>query len=116
MTGGAPPDERGGPDAGRPGPGLGAASERCRVFAEGLTREERLLVTLRDTLYGGAWDDLEADLTATLGRRPVVFKRNTRIDEDLARISRLRAFEREHGVDLASLLDLPGGSQRGRTP
>lgn len=74
---------------------------------------------VRDELYGGAWDELEGDLLARRERKPAIFKLNTRIDEDLGRIIRLRAFEREHGVDLRRLLDLVTGTWTGeleRTP
>ncbi|MCO5172478.1 MAG: hypothetical protein M9894_39780 [Planctomycetes bacterium] len=85
--------------------------ERHRPFAEGLAREERVLLLVRDELYGGSWDELEADLHARRERKPAIFKLNTRIDEDLGRISRLRAYEREHGVDLRRLLELVVGPE-----
>jgi hypothetical protein len=75
-----------------------------RAFADGLTKEERLLVAIRDELYEGSWDDLVADLEARKGRKPHVFKLATRLEEDLARVEKLRAFERERGVDLKTLL------------
>lgn len=81
--------------------------ERRRTFVDGLGREERVLVLLRDELYGGAWDALEADLRARLERRPAVFKLSTRIEEDLERIAKLREFERTRGVDLRELLPGP---------
>lgn len=96
-----------------------AREERQRVFAEGLSAEERTLLLVRDELYGGSWEELEGDLQARRERKPAIFKLNTRIDEDLSRITRLRAFEREHGVDLRGLLDLVTGMQSGeleRTP
>ena len=94
-----------------------ARDERHRVFAEGLAHEERVLLLVRDELYGGSWHELEADLLARRERKPAIFKLNTRIDEDLGRISNLRAYEREHGVDLRRLL-APIGSdlESGRTP
>jgi hypothetical protein len=81
--------------------------ERRRTFVDGLGREERVLVLLRDELYEGAWDALEADLRARLERRPAVFKLSTRIEEDLERIAKLREFERTRGVDLRELLPAP---------
>lgn len=94
----------------------GGAQERHRVFAEGLGKEERVLLLVRDELYGGSWAELEADLHARRERKPAIFKLNTRIDEDLGRIAKLRAYEQEHGVDLRRLLDLVTGPEGlGRT-
>lgn len=78
--------------------------DRLRAFAEGLTREDRLLLTLRDELYEGSWDELLADLDARRNRTPVVFKLNVRLEEDQARVEKLRTFEREHSVNLRDLL------------
>ncbi|RMG06434.1 MAG: hypothetical protein D6731_25825 [Planctomycetota bacterium] len=87
------------------------SEERHRAFADGLGKPERVLVVLRDELYGGSWDELVADLEARKQRKPFVFKLNSRIEEDLARIAKLRAYEEEHGVDLAALLS--AGSEEG---
>jgi len=85
--------------------------DRQRAFLEGLTKEERLLVSIRDELYGGSWDELLVDLDARKNRKPFIIKLATRLDEDKARIEKLRAFEREHAVDLRALLSLPGGTE-----
>jgi hypothetical protein len=82
-----------------------------RAFADGLSKEERVLLLVRDELYGGSWAELEADLLARRERKPAIFKLNTRIDEDLGRIAKLRAFEQERGVDLRRLLDLVTGPE-----
>lgn len=66
---------------------------------------ERTLILLRDELYGGSWDELTADLEARQNRKPFVFKLNSRIEEDLERIAKLRAFEQDHQADVADLLD-----------
>src|SRR4051812_21518802 len=79
--------------------------DRQRAFTEGLTKEERLLVAIRDELYEGSWDELVADLDARMNRKPFVFKLKTRLEEDTARVAKLRAFEREHSVDLRALLE-----------
>ncbi|MCW8139250.1 MAG: hypothetical protein KIT58_10145 [Planctomycetota bacterium] len=89
----------------------GPGDERHRLFAAGLAREERVLLLVRDELYCGSWAELEADLHARRERKPAIFKLNTRIDEDLGRISTLRAYEREHGVDLRRLLELVAGPE-----
>ena len=74
-------------------------------FKRSLTPEEKVLIRVRDTLYEGSWDELEADLRARLGGKPYIFKLATRIEEDLARIERLRGFERESGADVGTFLD-----------
>ena len=79
--------------------------DRQGAFTDGLTKEERLLLAIRDELYSGSWDDLVADLEARKSRKPYVFKLATRLEEDLARVEKLRAFEREHAVDLRKLLE-----------
>ncbi|MEZ0230028.1 MAG: hypothetical protein ACAI25_15495 [Planctomycetota bacterium] len=85
--------------------------DRQRAFLEGLTKEDRLLVAIRDELYEGNWDELLVDLEARKGRKPFVVKLASRIEEDLSRVEKLRAFEREHAVDLRALLAGPGGSE-----
>ena len=69
-------------------------------FIQRLTREERMLVVLKQELYEGSWDDMTADLQARLEGRPYIFKLVNRIAEDLERIARLRRFEETHDVDL----------------
>lgn len=82
----------------------GLEEERDLVFVESLTREERVLVLLRDQLYDGSWDDLELDLRARKERKPSIFKLNTRIEEDLERIARLKDYEHARGIDLGAVL------------
>jgi hypothetical protein len=60
-----------------------------------LAPEDRVLRDVRDQLYGGDWDELERDLRARLEGKPYIFKLATKIEEDLARIARLRQAERE---------------------
>ena len=66
-----------------------------------------MLVVLKRELYEGSWDDMTADLKARLEGGPYIFKLASRIEEDLNRIGRLRAFEQEHGVDLSDHVKLP---------
>ena len=72
----------------------------AQKFAESLTGEESLLVTLRDELYEGSWDDMIADLGNRLEGKPYIFKLASRIEADLARIERLKNFEEMNKVDL----------------
>jgi len=74
--------------------------DRHNAFAAGLSREDRLLMVLRDEIYGGSWDGLRQDLNARLELKPYVIKLATRIEDDLARIERLAGYEQEHSIDL----------------
>ena len=75
-----------------------------QAFAKDLSREAQLLLHVRDELYEGSWDELVTDLEARRDRKPFIFKLNARIDDDLGRIAQLRAYEREHQVDLRACL------------
>jgi len=72
-----------------------------------LTDEQRMLVTIRDTLYDGKWDDFERDLRDRQAGRPYVFellppsdRLRATIASHLAIIDGLRRWEKEHGVTL----------------
>ncbi len=88
------------------GPDDAGIDQEVRDFVEHLSREERLLVVLKRELYDGRWDDMEADLRARLEGEPYIFKLVNRINEDLGRVGRLRAFESDHRVDLGGLVAL----------
>ncbi len=77
-----------------------------RRFVERMSREERMLLVLRQELYDGDWDEIVADLRARLEGRPYIFKLAHRIADDLDRIQRLREFERRRGVDLSDYVDV----------
>lgn len=89
------------------------SDERLLAFAEGLSKAERTLIAVRDELYGGSWDELVRDLEARRGRRPVIFKLNSRLEEDMERIDKLRAFEQRTGADLRALLAAVEGAGEG---
>lgn len=78
--------------------------DRHYAFAGGLTREERLLIELRDVIYEGSWQALKDDLIARRERKPFVIKLATRIDDDLARIVKLVSYEQENSIDLKAYL------------
>ncbi len=63
-----------------------------------------MLITLRDCLYEGSWDAMVRGLQERLKAPPVVTKLARRIKEDLARIRKLRAFEKARGTDLGKWL------------
>lgn len=74
-------------------------------FVKALSSEERLLITLRDELYSGSWQNLKQDLTDRLHGKPYIFKLTTRIEEDLKRIEKLERYEQEHSVNLARYVE-----------
>ena len=82
--------------------------EANRKFCESLTPEERMLITLREELYGGSWEKMQQDLKDRLKGRPYIFKLVNRIEEDLERIEKLQAYELKHGVNLSELLKETG--------
>lgn len=82
------------------------SQEQVRRFVEGMTREERMLVVLKRELYESNWDEMETDLTARLEGRPYIFKLAHRIEDDLARIRKLRAFEKQCNVDLGDYVTM----------
>ena len=71
-----------------------------REFVEKMTQEEKMLVTLRDELYNGQWDEMEIDLEERLAGRPYMFKLTSRIEDDLARIRRMKVVENENDINL----------------
>ena len=75
-----------------------------KEFVERMTQEEKMLVTLRDELYDGQWDEMETDLEERLAGRPYVFKLISRIEDDLARIRRMKAVEDENDINLKDLI------------
>ena len=86
------------------GAGGGPAQARHREFYARLTREETQLLLLRNVLYRGLWSEIERDLRRRLERKPYVFRLMHRIEEDLARIARMRAYEEAHQTDLGVFL------------
>lgn len=79
--------------------------EQVRRFVDGMTREERILVVLKRELYEGSWQEMAADLRARRDGGPFIFKLVHRIEDDLARIDRLRAFEAVADVDLGDYVN-----------
>lgn len=68
-----------------------------------LKPEEKILVILRDELYGGSWDKMKTDLEARLKSRPYIFKIAVRIRDDLKRIKELRGYEKKNKVNLREI-------------
>lgn len=75
-----------------------------RKFCDSLGPEERMLITLRDELYGGSWDRMLQDLQERRRGRPYIFKLVKRIEDDLSRIETLQTYEKKHSINLADPL------------
>ncbi len=93
-----------------PDEGAAEKERKVREFVMGMTPEERMLITLRDELYGGGWEEMQTDLEERLAGRPYVFKLASRIEDDLTRIRRMRAVEDENDVNLTDYLYPDGGT------
>jgi hypothetical protein len=73
-------------------------------FVATLSGDERMLVSLRDELYEGSWDQMLKDLKDRLEGKPYIFKLVNRISADIQRIEKLREYEKKHRVNLADYL------------
>lgn len=87
-----------------------AGGDPHRRFFEGLATEEKMLLTLRDELYGGVWDRMLEDLRDRLSGKPYIFKLVNKIEEDIARIEKLKRYEETHQVNLARYISHEGGA------
>jgi len=85
-------------------------------YVRSLSREETQLLALRTYLYEGSWDDMVSDLLARREGRPFVFKLQTRIEEDLQRIEKLRRYEAENQVDLGRYARRTADGSTGEAP
>lgn len=74
------------------------------AYFRSLPPVEAQLVALREILYEGCWDEMVRDLEARKEGKPFVFKLQTRIEEDLQRIEKLKSYEAENGVNLGAFL------------
>ena len=70
-----------------------------------MSKEERMLIALRDELYDGSWDNMLQDLSDRLKGKPYIFKLVNRIEEDIQRIERLKEYEEENKIDLAEFVE-----------
>jgi hypothetical protein len=80
-------------------------SEVVKRFLDTLEREDRVLLVLRDQLYEGRWSDMRQDLIDRREGKPYIFKLAQRIGEDIERIDRLWAFERDQAINLSNYLE-----------
>ena len=73
-------------------------------YAAQLSADERMLVTLRDELYDGSWEQMLKDLKDRLEGKPYIFKLVNRISADIQRIEKLSEYEKKHKINLADYL------------
>lgn len=69
-------------------------------YFSGLSPDEKTLLTLRDELYGGSWEQMLGDLTNRLEGKPYIFRLVNRIKDDIERIRKLGEYERKNRVNL----------------
>jgi len=89
-----------------PDKGKAAPSKEVSDFIAGLTAEHRMLIILKKQLYGGQWEPMLSDLRNRLAGKPYIFKLVNRIQDDIERIEKLSAFEKQAGIDLSDFVDL----------
>ncbi len=73
-------------------------------YIESLSSEEKMLITLRNELYGGQWERMLKDLNDRLKGRPYIFKLINRIKSDIKRIEKLQEYEKKHDINLADYI------------
>jgi len=69
-----------------------------------LSRDEKMLVQLREELYDGSWEKMLNDLKNRLSGKPYIFKLVTRIQEDIGKIEKLWDYEKKNKVNLANFI------------
>ena len=69
-------------------------------FIKSLSAEHKMLIVLKNQLYGGKWEPMYQDLKNRLEGKPYIFKLANRINDDIERIEQMRKFEKENDVDL----------------
>ena len=73
-------------------------------FIAGLSSDEKTLLTLRDELYNGSWEQMLGDLKDRLSGKPYIFKLVNRIQDDIKRIEKLMEYEQKNKLNLADFL------------
>ncbi|MBE7493056.1 MAG: hypothetical protein HS108_15050 [Planctomycetes bacterium] len=76
------------------------AQTEHQTYYDALSEEAKMLLVLRDELYGGSWDRMDQDLSNRLKGRPYIFKLVNRMEEDRERIKVLRSYEEKHKINL----------------
>jgi hypothetical protein len=74
--------------------------DKHRDYLRNLAPQERTMLVLRDELCEGSWDEHVGDLLARLKKKPHLHELRETITADIEHIEKLRAYEKEHGIDL----------------
>lgn len=69
-------------------------------FFKSLSKSDKMLISLRDELYDGDWETMIKDITNRMKGQPYLFKFINRAEKDIQSIKRIRAFEKEHEINL----------------
>ena len=77
------------------------------AFVAQLSEPERMLVLLQKELYESSWQGMLRDLENRLTGKPYIFKLANRINEDIARIEKLKDFEEQHQIKLSDFVKPP---------
>jgi hypothetical protein len=85
--------------------GRTAVTADHRDFLQGLSKQERTLLIIREELYEGSWTEMTSDLGARLDKGPHVFELSETIEADIARIHKLIEYELQHDIDLGEYLE-----------
>jgi hypothetical protein len=93
-------------DQNAPKKGNAGTSREVSDFLATLTAEQRMLIILKKQLYSGRWEPMLDDLKNRLDGKPYIFKLVNRIQDDIGRIEKMAAFEKQTGVDLSDFIDL----------
>ena len=80
------------------------------VYIGQLQEEERMLIVLQKELYESSWHAMLVDLRNRLEGRPYIFKLANRIRDDIFRIEKLQAFEKENNIKLSDYIKPPSDS------
>lgn len=84
-----------------PEPNVPPGGDPHRRYFESLSTEEKMLLTLRDELYAGSWSRMLEDLRDRLHGKPYIFKLVNKIEEDVARIEKIKTYEDRHKINLS---------------
>lgn len=81
--------------------------EIAKEIIDKLTEEERMLIILHRELYENSWQAMLDDLRNRLEGKPYIFKLAHRIQDDITRIEKLKAFEEHYNLKLADYVTPP---------
>lgn len=78
----------------------------AKEFINSLDQSVKVLIILRDELYDGSWDLMVKDLQSRLKGEPYIYKLASQIDADMQSITKIRAFEEKHSLNMGKFINL----------